>query len=102
MTKDETREFMAVIRAAYPTFYKDANKEVITTALKLWSIALADVDYSNAQKGFVDYIKTKKFPPTIAEIIEFSRIYKNDFLKQKFREHIQRIQNNANIIIEKE
>ena len=70
MTREETQKILAVIRAAYPSFYKDSTKGDLAIAVNLWNDMLIDETYQNVAVAVKSIIATNKFAPSIAEIIE--------------------------------
>ena len=72
MTKHETMQLLAIIRAAYPGWQK-GNEQA---AAELWAQQLRDIDANRAATALDKHIKTSKFAPTIAEIREGAQISK--------------------------
>lgn len=70
MTREETQKILAVIRAAYPSFYKDNTKSDLAIAVNLWNDMLIDETYQNVAMAVKSIIATNKFAPSIAEVIE--------------------------------
>ena len=70
MTREETQKILAVIRAAYPSFYKDSTKSDIAVAINLWQDMFIDESYQNVALAVKSIIKTSKFAPAIAEVLE--------------------------------
>lgn len=67
MTLIETTKLMKLLQTAYPQFYAHTDEVTRKNAVKIWQLALQDMDYALAQKAFVQLIKTCKFPPTAAD-----------------------------------
>lgn len=70
MNKRETLKIMAVMRAAYPGYYRDITPADAEAAANLWQTMLADRPYELVAKAVKMLIATAKFPPTIAEVNE--------------------------------
>ena len=70
MDKRETLKIMAVMRAAYPGYYRDITPADAEAAVNLWQTMLADRPYELVAKAVKLLIATCKFPPTIAEVNE--------------------------------
>lgn len=70
MTREETTKILAVLRAAYPSFYKDFDRDDLVAIVNLWhSVFVAD-DYaavSGAVKALIA-TRTTTYPPVIGEI----------------------------------
>lgn len=64
MTRDEVKKVVVMIAKAFPRFTIVQDKE----GMDLWHECLSDVPYEDARTAVIDCIKTKEFPPTIAEI----------------------------------
>lgn len=67
MTRDETKELLMMVQAAYPNF-KPPDK---TTAVNMWFVMLKDYDFKMVQAGLKAYIATDAsgFAPAIGQII---------------------------------
>lgn len=68
MNRDETITILAVIKTAYPSFYKDSTD--IDSAIDLWSVMFADDTPQDVTEAVRALICISKFPPSIAEIKE--------------------------------
>ena len=44
MTRDETRRILAVLRTAYPNFYRNVSDSDITATINLWTSMFEDDD----------------------------------------------------------
>lgn len=64
MKQTETANFLAMIKTAYPFF------EITGPGTKLWHMMLQDIDSRTAQSRLVNHIRTSKFAPTIADIVQ--------------------------------
>lgn len=62
MNQNEAIEIKRTIEGAYPKFTEIKDS--------LFIILMGEYDYETMQVACVNLIKTRKFPPTIAEIIE--------------------------------
>lgn len=70
MTREETKKLLAVIKAAYPAFYKDCSGNDLLVAVGLWNELLADEEYYDAARAVKKIIAVNKFAPSIAEVLE--------------------------------
>lgn len=70
MTREETQKILAVIKIAYPSFYKDNTKNDLFNAVSLWHEKFIDETYENVSMAINSIIETNKFAPSIAEVIE--------------------------------
>lgn len=70
MTKIETMGVMAILKAAYPMYYKDKSKEELTSVINLWTELFADDDINLIKAAVKRHIATdtKGFPPVIGQI----------------------------------
>lgn len=64
MTRDETKKIVVMIAKAFPRFTIVQDKE----GMDLWHECLSDIPYEDARACVIDCVKSKEFPPTIAEI----------------------------------
>lgn len=70
MTRDETLAIMTVLKTAYPSFYKDMNRETALQAVALWTEMFTDDPAQIVSAAVKALIKTRKegYPPTIGEV----------------------------------
>ena len=70
MTKQETMAIMAILREAYPLYYRDKTKDEIITSVNLWAEMFADDDVNLVKASIKAFIAsdTKGFPPVIGQI----------------------------------
>ncbi|WP_367924648.1 replicative helicase loader/inhibitor [uncultured Ruthenibacterium sp.] len=68
MTRQEVKRFMAVIRAAYPSFYKDADPGTLRAATELWAKSLAPLSYADAGRALEVLLRQNPYPPTVADV----------------------------------
>lgn len=68
MTRDDTLKVLAILKAAYPNFYKDLSKQEASAVIGLWSVQLAEVPVDIVCFAINKIIATNTFPPTIAEV----------------------------------
>jgi len=70
MTYDEMEVLMAVIKTAYPEFYKDYAD--IDAATALWTKILEEYSAETVTAAVMEHIKHCRFAPKISEINELS------------------------------
>ena len=70
MNKVETMGIMAVLKEAYPMYYRDKSKTELNAAVNLWAEMFADDDINLVKAAVKTYIAndTKGFPPVIGQI----------------------------------
>ena len=80
MTRDEAKELVMTMYAAFPNYKPDAPKGVI---VNLWAAQFADVSYEVVLRAFNDFMRTesKNFAPSIGQIINAisMQTHKDDF-----------------------
>ena len=70
MNREQTKQLMAVIRAAYPNYYRGVNAQGMADAVDLWTTMFAEDPpelVAGAVKAFIASDK-KGFPPVIGQI----------------------------------
>lgn len=75
MTRDETRKILAVLRMAYPNFYRNVSDSDVTDTLNLWASMFTDDDprlVAAAVKSII-VASNREFPPNIGTIKEQMR-----------------------------
>lgn len=68
MNKIETAKILAVLKATYPNFYKDMNKQEINDTINIWSEMFKEEPYELISIVIKEVISTSEYPPTIATI----------------------------------
>ena len=70
MTRQEALAVMAMLKTAYPTFYKNYSKDEINAAVDLWATMFADDPAYIVTEAVKSLMCTLKYPPTIADVKE--------------------------------
>ena len=70
MTKKEATQILAMLKAAYPNFYKDMGADEAQGTISVWTMQFASLPAEVVLMALNKHISTGKFPPTIAEIKE--------------------------------
>lgn len=70
MTREETKQIMAVLQAGYPRFYKDISKLEATAVINLWATMFSQEPAKVVIEAVKALMCTLKFPPTIADVKE--------------------------------
>lgn len=78
MTQQETIKLLALIKLAYPNSYKDIDKDTQIATVNMWYKIFESVPYPIMELSIEHFVKTSKFPPTIADI--------NDVLRSMYYE----------------
>lgn len=75
MTRDETRKILAVLRTAYPNFYRNVSDKEATDTVNLWASMFADDNPSLVAAAVKSIIvaSNREFPPNIGTIKEQMR-----------------------------
>jgi hypothetical protein len=72
MTKKEFGTIFAMIKLAYPSFTKDLSEDEVIAKIGLWYSMLRGIDIDDLKAGVEKYISNNQFPPTIADLKEYS------------------------------
>lgn len=70
MNREESIKLLALIKVAYPTAYKDMDKETKLATVNMWQTTFPSVPYAIMEMAFNRFRMTSKFPPTVAEMAE--------------------------------
>ena len=70
MNRTETMAIMAILKEAYPYYYKDKSKEELNQTVNLWAEMFASDPAKIVAEAVKALICTLKFPPTIADVKE--------------------------------
>lgn len=70
MNREESIKLLALIKVAYPSAYKDMDKETKLATVNMWKTTFPSVPYAIMEMAFNRFRMTSKFPPTVAEMAE--------------------------------
>lgn len=70
MNREESIKLLALIKVAYPSAYKDMDKETKLATVNMWMITFPNVPYQIMVMAFERFRMVSKFPPTVAEMAE--------------------------------
>ena len=70
MTHKEAVKLLALIKVAYPSFYRDADEDTINATIAMWQTTFPHTPYVIMEMAFEHFRRKSKFPPTVAEFIE--------------------------------
>lgn len=70
MTHEEAAKLLAMIKVAYPTAYRDMDKDMAMATVNMWHKTFPDVPYPIIEMAFERYRRANKFAPTVADIYE--------------------------------
>lgn len=72
MTREETIKILAVLRGAYPAFYRDITKQEAESTIALWMSMFEEEPYELVAAAVKAFIAgdSKGFPPAIGQIKE--------------------------------
>ena len=73
MTKTETAQILAILKAAYPNSYKNLTTEDVKATVNVWAAQFANIPASVVMIAVNKLISTNVFPPTITEVKERMR-----------------------------
>lgn len=79
MTKQETANIMAVLKAAYPSFYRNMSDVDVVASVNLWQRLFVDEPYDLVSAAVLALIKTRAetYPPAPGEVTEKIQRLKN-------------------------
>ena len=70
MNKKEAGQLLALIKLAYPTAYRDIDKETALATVNMWQMSFPDVPYPIMEQAFNHFRMVSKFPPTVADMVQ--------------------------------
>ena len=68
MTREEAIKILSILKAGYPNFYKDMNKQDGLNTIALYQEMFANCDIKLVAIAVKELINSFKYPPTIADI----------------------------------
>lgn len=78
MTKTETLQILAVLKAAYPNSYKSMTKEEARGTVAVWYTQLSTVPADLVLLALQKCISECKFPPSVCEVREQLRAMQSE------------------------
>jgi hypothetical protein len=70
LTREESIKLLALIKVAYPTSYKDMDKDTKLATVNMWQMSFPKTPFVIMEMAFERFRRKSKFPPTVAEMIE--------------------------------
>lgn len=70
MSYEESIKLLALIKLSYPNSYKDIDIDTQKATVSMWQRAFDVTPYAIVELALEHFIKTSKFPPTIADIYD--------------------------------
>ena len=70
MTRQEAIKLLALIKVAYPTAFKDMDKESKLATVNMWQATFPDTPFVIMELAFDHFRRVSKYPPTVAEMYE--------------------------------
>ena len=70
MTKTETAQILAILKAAYPNTFKNLSSEDAKATVNLWAAQFSSIPVTVVNIAVNKLISTNVFPPTITEVKE--------------------------------
>lgn len=70
MNRTETLQILSVLKAAYPSFYRDMQKQELNSIANLWTEMFTEDDYNTVSTAVRMLIETKTdtWPPNIGQV----------------------------------
>lgn len=70
MNKTEAIKFLALIKVAYPTAYKDMDKESKLATVNMWHSTFYNVPFTIMELAIDHFRRVSKYPPTVADMYD--------------------------------
>ena len=70
MTIEESKKFLALIKVAYPSAYKDIDRDSALATVNMWQRDFPSIPFDIMGMAFDRFRKKSKFPPTVADMYE--------------------------------
>lgn len=76
MTRQEAIKLLALIKVAYPTAFKDMDKESKLATVNMWQSTFPNTPFVIMELALDHFRRVSKYPPTVAEMYdELKRLY---------------------------
>ena len=84
MTTNDMTKILAILKAAYPSSFKDLTKEEAMGIINLWTLHLKDMPVDIVSISVNRLIAKSKFIPTISEVLaDLSSLYWDAYSKRE-------------------
>lgn len=84
MTTNDMTKILAILKAAYPSSFKDLTKEEAMGIINLWTLHLKDMPVDVVSISVNRLIAKSKFVPTISEVLtDLSNLYWDAYSKRQ-------------------
>ena len=70
MNKQEAVKLLALIKVAYPTAYRDMDEASKKATVNMWAMSFPEWPYGIMEQALNHFRLVRKFPPTVAEMVE--------------------------------
>ena len=70
MDRKEAIKFLALIKVAYPTAYRDMDNDSKIATVNMWQSTFSEIPLRIMEFAFDHFRRVSKFPPTVADIYE--------------------------------
>ena len=70
MTRQDAIKLLALIKVAYPSSFKDMDKESKLATVAMWQTSFPDVPYIIMEMAFNNFRMVSKFAPTVADMCD--------------------------------
>lgn len=70
MDRQETIKFLALVKVAYPTAYKDMDKDAKLATVNMWLTTFPTTPFVIMELAFDHFRRVSKYPPTVAEMYD--------------------------------
>lgn len=70
MNREETIKFLALVKVAYPTAFKDMDNMSKQATVNMWQSTFPTASYPIMEMALNNFRMTSKYPPTVAEMCE--------------------------------
>ena len=70
MNREETIKFLALVKVAYPTAFKDMDNMSKQATVNMWQSTFPTASYPIMEMALNNFRMTSKYPPTVAEMCD--------------------------------
>lgn len=103
MKRDETIKLLQILKWAYPHYFQNLSKTDFEGMINLWELQFKPYEARTVELALNNYIKTNKYPPTVAGIFEeMNKLATSGDEEQAYWEKLSKLCRRASVVTQEE
>lgn len=103
MKREETIKLLQILKWAYPHYFQNLSKTDFQGMINLWELQFEPYEARIVELALTNYIKTNKYPPTVAGIFEeMNKLETGGDEEQTYWEQLAKLCRRASVVTQAE